>query len=245
VVVRCSACQATYRLDHPVPASGLRVRCPGCGHVFRVRATEPAAAEPIPAPAAPPTAPPAAPVPPSEEFVGFERSAPPPGHRRPATPGRTSPPHASPGRTGTAPATPPAPRPQWHRERTVDLEGAVADARPAPQLETPPFQPGRKVAAPAPVAVATPEAPAPAPADTERQERARRLARVLVSDILVYNQEVRDRAMRDGNLATALAGEVNKAWEMYKSKVDPGVLRNTGYFKDALNEILAGGQKVF
>jgi predicted Zn finger-like uncharacterized protein len=251
VVVRCTACQATYRLDHSVPAAGLRVRCPGCGHVFRVRATESAPADPIvapaPAPAPPLAAPPAAPpVPPSEEFVGLERSAPPPAaHRRPAAPGRAGTPRTPPGRASAPPATPAVPRAQWNAERTVDLEGAATETRPAPQLETPPFQPGRKAAAPVPVAVATPEAPAPAPADTERQERARRLARVLVSDILVYNQEVRDRAMREGNLATALAGEVNKAWELYKSKVDPTVLRNTAYFKDALNEILAGGQKIF
>jgi hypothetical protein len=76
-------------------------------------------------------------------------------------------------------------------------------------------------------------------------QRARRLARVLISDILVYNQEARDRALVEGNLVTALAGEVNKAWELYKSKVASDVLGETDYFKDALNEILAEGRKVF
>ena len=46
-------------------------------------------------------------------------------------------------------------------------------------------------------------------------------------------------------MASTLGAEVNKAWELYKSKVDAEVLRTTSYFKDALNEILAAGQKVF
>jgi hypothetical protein len=82
-------------------------------------------------------------------------------------------------------------------------------------------------------------------ARTQAQERARRLARALVSDILVYNQETRDRALEEGNLASALGAEVNKAWELYKTKVDPRVLRTTNYFREALNEILADGQEMF
>jgi len=62
---------------------------------------------------------------------------------------------------------------------------------------------------------------------------------------LVYNQAVRDRARAEGNLATALGPEVSKAWELYKSKVSPEVAASTSYFKDALNEILAGGEEIF
>src|SRR5215510_16287014 len=131
VVVRCTACQATYRLDRSVPAAGLRVRCPGCGHVFRVRSTELAQTEPIvapaPAPAAPLARPPAAPpvlpsVPPSEEFVGLERSELPPAHRRPVAPARAATPRTPPGRASAPPAAPAIPRAQWNAERTVDLE---------------------------------------------------------------------------------------------------------------------------
>jgi len=68
---------------------------------------------------------------------------------------------------------------------------------------------------------------------------------VLVSDILVYNQAVRDRARAEGNLPTALGPEISKAWELYKSKVSPEVAASTTYFKDALNAILAGGEEVF
>ncbi len=99
----------------------------------------------------------------------------------------------------------------------------------------------------APVPEAAPaRQPSPVPAaDREAHERAHRLARVLVSDILVYNQEARDQSLRQGNLASALAGEINKAWELYKTKIDPEVLHSSSYFKDALNEILANGQSLF
>ena len=94
---------------------------------------------------------------------------------------------------------------------------------------------------------AAPVIPEAAPQEPLRRDhqRARRLARVLVSDILVYNQEARDKALVQGTLVSALSGEINKAWELYKSKVSRDVLEASDYFKDALNEILADGRKVF
>ena len=62
---------------------------------------------------------------------------------------------------------------------------------------------------------------------------------------MVYNQQSRDKALAEGNLVSALGGEVNKAWELYKSKVASRILEDSDYFKDALNEILADGRKVF
>jgi predicted Zn finger-like uncharacterized protein len=76
-------------------------------------------------------------------------------------------------------------------------------------------------------------------------DRAKRLARVLVSDILWYNRERRDAALRDGTLMTSLGEEIKKSWELYKEKVGPEAAQSTNYFKEALNEILADGQQVF
>lgn len=78
-----------------------------------------------------------------------------------------------------------------------------------------------------------------------KDERARRLARVLVSDILWYNKEKRDQALIDGNLMTVLGEEIKKSWELYKEKIGPEMASSTVYFKEALNEILADGQKIF
>jgi len=96
-------------------------------------------------------------------------------------------------------------------------------------------------------AVAGGHRPAGSPAASGRSpdDRARRLARVLVSDILCYHQEKRDQALLDGNLMTALGDEIKKSWELYKQKVGPELANSTDYFKQALNEILADGQKLF
>ncbi len=81
--------------------------------------------------------------------------------------------------------------------------------------------------------------------ERNKKERAKRLARVFVSDILVYNQEKRDKALSEGNLMSALGPEIKKGWEGYKEKIGPGIAQSSDYFKDALNEILADGQKIF
>ena len=78
-----------------------------------------------------------------------------------------------------------------------------------------------------------------------KDDRAKRLARVLVSDILCYNQDRRDQALEDCTLMTVLGEEIKKSWELYKEKVGPDLANSTNYFKEALNEILADGQEVF
>ncbi len=79
----------------------------------------------------------------------------------------------------------------------------------------------------------------------KKRERAKRLARVFVSDILVYNQEKRDRGLAGGDLMTVLGSEIKKAWEAYKEKIGSEVTESSEYFRTALNEILADGQQVF
>jgi molybdopterin converting factor small subunit len=94
---------------------------------------------------------------------------------------------------------------------------------------------------PAQSATITQESAGVPPAD----QKAKRLARALVSDILVYNREKRDKALADGTLVQALGQEIKKSWELYKERVTPEVAASSNHFKDALNEILADGQKIF
>ena len=79
----------------------------------------------------------------------------------------------------------------------------------------------------------------------KKKDRARRLARVFVSDILIYNKEKRDKGLADGDLMTALGPEIKKAWEAYKEKIGSEVSESSEYFRTALNEILADGQEIF
>jgi len=88
-------------------------------------------------------------------------------------------------------------------------------------------------------------AEAPAPGRRRRRDKSEMLARALVSDILVYNREARDKALADGNLLKALGPEIKKSWELYKEKVGAEAATGSNHFKDALNEILAEGQSLF
>jgi predicted Zn finger-like uncharacterized protein len=107
---------------------------------------------------------------------------------------------------------------------------------------------GEKVEEEAVLPEEKPAAPRAATEDPEARkklERSKRLARVFVSDILVYNKEKRDKGLANGDLMTVLGPEIKKAWEAYKEKIGANVVESTDYFRDALNEILADGRKVF
>ncbi len=166
--------------------------------------------------APPPTAPPTDVAPPPARVE-------PPRRLEPAPPG--------PAPTPFQPAAPRLPR-------VAAAAPRPAPAPPAWSGPAPSFRPS--VAAPS-----LPPPPAPAPPSGAAHDRARRLARVLVSDILVYNEAARDRARQEGTLATTLATEIRKAWDLYATKIGSEVATTTPYFKDALNEILAGGEAIF
>jgi phage-related tail protein len=76
-------------------------------------------------------------------------------------------------------------------------------------------------------------------------QKARRLARALVSDMIVYQPDKRQRALAEGNLKQAFDEEIKKSWEEYVEQVGEQMANGTGYWREALNDILAGGQQVF
>ena len=135
---------------------------------------------------------------------------------------------------------------------------AASPAPSAPPAAQPVPEPAAAPAAAPPTPEAAPQEPETEPKSKTKskakrgkkggrseEDRAKRLARVLVSDILCYNQDKRDQALEDGTLMTVLGEEIKKSWELYKEKVGPELANSTDYFKEALNEILADGQKVF
>ena len=90
-----------------------------------------------------------------------------------------------------------------------------------------------------------PEAATVSPEEQRKQDKSRRLARALVSDILVYNRAKRDAALVSGKLVQELGPEIKKSWEVYKERVTPEVANSTNHFREALNDILADGQPIF
>jgi len=270
--VECSACGARYTIaDEKIPAGGARVRCRKCQAVFSVQKPAPPAPvelpviPPTPEPALPEPSAPAAPAPapapgpafeieraaPAAPAFEAERTAPAQGFERFGAPAESAP--------------PPPPSSEFTQGFDFTPRGAasappaVAPPAPAPKPPAPPAPAVQQ----APVAPPPPPAPAPAPAapaapsvssgvpeglseaERAKHERARRLARVLASDIAIYNKDKKERGVKEGNLVAVLGYEIKKSWEVYKERVTPELANATPYFRDALNEMLAEGKKVF
>jgi predicted Zn finger-like uncharacterized protein len=77
------------------------------------------------------------------------------------------------------------------------------------------------------------------------QERARRLARVLVSDIIAYSPERHDLAVSQGTVKETFAEEVEKSRREYVDQVGEEMAASTDYFREALNDLLARGQQIY
>jgi hypothetical protein len=76
-------------------------------------------------------------------------------------------------------------------------------------------------------------------------QKAKRLARALVSDMVAYQPQKREEALRNGTLKQIFREEIKKSYEEYLDQVGKEFAEGTTHFQDALNEILAGGQKMF
>ena len=111
----------------------------------------------------------------------------------------------------------------------------------------------------APPAVEAPSRPAPEPQPStaaatrpinpflsqDPAAKARRLARALISDMVVYHPAKRQEGLREGTLKDLFDEEIRKSWEEYSEQVGKDIAESTSYFTEALNEILADGRQLF
>lgn len=72
-------------------------------------------------------------------------------------------------------------------------------------------------------------------------EEAQRLARLLVTEIKLYNEEAVEQGRRDGNVYSRLQEDIDRSRQIFEDRIDPDVRGENDYFKQALVRILAGG----
>lgn len=223
--VTCPGCATVFRVDPAkVPERGVRARCSVCGGLIAVRRPD------LAAPATPPTAaavpaPEVTPAPPEPPPVAAASVVPAP----PSAP--------------AAVATPPPPERPPLVTPDVPLSALPGSGRPEPEADAPV----------APQAVPGPQGGSQAAPgrfsnpflQQDPSTRARRLARALVSDLVVYHPEKRQRGLAEGNLKDLFAEEIRKSWEEYVEQVGEELAGTTPYFTEALNEILAEGEQLF
>jgi predicted Zn finger-like uncharacterized protein len=149
-----------------------------------------------------------------------------------------------------APAAEAPVAPFGHDDPSDSAEPMVHGSPASPEVAASSEAPAHLAEAGGNVEVAVPAAAAPAPSKfqfgrRDPDEKARRLARVLVSDIITYNPERHQRALEQDTLHADFEDEIRKSWAEYVEQVGQELAEATPYWFDALNEILARGQKVF
>ena len=128
-----------------------------------------------------------------------------------------------------------------------DVE-VVPPPPPAVELPPPPMPE-------APAVVEAPPAATPAPpADSgfrfgkrDPTDKAKRLARVLVSDMVMYNADRHVSALENGTLMQDFEEEIDKSWKEFVEQVGPEIADGAGrgFWTDALFDILAKGEQLF
>ena len=151
------------------------------------------------------------------------------------------PPAASPV---AAPAAPPF-VPGGARRTTSPLtQSPGSSASPGPSASSGPSAPPAPSTPPGPVSSAA-RRPLNPFLSKDPNQRAKRLARALVSDIITYHPAKHAEGLRDGTLKQLFREEIKKSFEEYIAQVGQQLAESTTYFQEALNEVLAAGKKIF
>jgi predicted Zn finger-like uncharacterized protein len=164
----------------------------------------------------------------------------------------------------------PAAKTPTHAPRATDSApssssaGFGAPMTPSPRATIPETPPPPRSATPSTLtttgsvsaAFSTPSTPAPPTAAVQRKpinpflandpnQKARRLARALVSDMVAYHPTKRDEGIQAGTLKHLFREEIKKSYEEYIEQVGREFAESTMHFQEALNDVLAGGRKIF
>lgn len=77
--------------------------------------------------------------------------------------------------------------------------------------------------------------------DDTRHEEARRLARLLVTEIKLYNEEKVREGRESNNLYDQLRDDIERSRRIYEERIDDEVREEADYFQEEIVRILAGG----
>ena len=80
------------------------------------------------------------------------------------------------------------------------------------------------------------------PNSSEPHARARRLARLIVSDIIIYNQDKVVEGIKEDTLFDLLKEDIEVGRTYYEKNIDPAVAEQANYFNQALVDILIKGR---
>jgi hypothetical protein len=116
------------------------------------------------------------------------------------------------------------------------MKAASSPAAPGgPRPSTTPSMPRPNVGGPAPAARPS------SPEEQKAHEDAKRFARLVVSEIKLYNENKVSEGRRSKDLYERLKDDIERGRQMYSDRVAAPIRDSTNYFFDELVRILAGG----
>jgi len=148
-----------------------------------------------------------------------------------------------------------AQRPDFNVPSAEDFGGGMATAK-VPAVETkappPPPPPPPPAAPPAedrpstqyvpPANLARGGSGGPQSDDAKKHDEARRFARLLVSEIKLYNETKVEQGRRNKDLYERLKEDIDRSRQMYDERIGDDVRKVSNYFYDELVRILADGK---
>ncbi|MBI5182239.1 MAG: hypothetical protein HZA06_04965 [Nitrospirae bacterium] len=69
-------------------------------------------------------------------------------------------------------------------------------------------------------------------------EKAKRFARIIISDIALYNQKAVENGIKNNNFYVALRPEIDEGRKLYAERVSPDIIATTNYFEEIINEFI-------
>jgi hypothetical protein len=92
-----------------------------------------------------------------------------------------------------------------------------------------------------PAGIARGAAAGGSPDATKKHDEARRFARLLVSEIKLYNEGKVEQGRKNKDLYERLKEDIDRSRQMYDERIPEEVRKSTNYFYDELVRILADG----
>jgi len=111
--------------------------------------------------------------------------------------------------------------PEWPSQREIAAQEAVREE----------LQRDEEFETSVPATPSPPELP-------EAHVKARRLARIIVSDITLYNQVKVEEGVRKGNFYEILTDDIKEGRALYTRRVSEEIRRTTSYLEDAFAELI-------
>jgi hypothetical protein len=157
---------------------------------------------------------------------------------------------------GLRPPAPPAPAPDGTGPRISMGTGTMRPQAAASTMFRPPTTPPGRAPSPLltpapalaptpppapPPTPSTPPARAVAPEEQKAHDDAKRFARLVVSEIKLYNEAKVTEGRKTKDIYERLKEDIERGRQMYHDRVSAPVRESSDYFHDELVRILAGG----